>query len=113
MRYIRLTSLLLLIALCLAPRKGTGRQDPQAPFPQDQPRQDEDRRLPNGRLQSIAIAKEEHERALKDADELIGLAQQLKAELQKSGDFVVPLSTVRKTEDIEKVVKRIRGRLRG
>lgn len=106
--------LLLLAAFCLVALAAARQQEQQQlPLPQDQERKEEDRRLPNGKSWSITMAKEEHERALKDADELINLAQQLKADLQKSGDYVVPLSTVKKTEDIEKVAKRIRGRLRG
>jgi hypothetical protein len=113
MRHLRQVSLVLLTTFCLVPLVDAGRQDPQTTYPQDRERKDQDRRLPNGKSWSITIAKDEHERALKDADELISLAQQLKSELQKSGDYVVPLSTVKKTEDIEKMAKRIRGRLRG
>jgi len=58
------------------------------------------------------MAKEQHEQALKDANELISIAQQLRDELQKAGDYVVPFSSVKKTEQIEKLAKRIRGRLR-
>ncbi|HSU60242.1 MAG TPA: hypothetical protein VLI55_13085 [Bryobacteraceae bacterium] len=89
-------------------------------FPQDQDERklpipepgDEDKKLPNGKSQKNAMAKEQHEQALKDANELISIAQQLRDELQKAGDYVVPFSSVKKTEQIEKLAKRIRGRLR-
>lgn len=83
----------------------------QPPLP-PVPKPDEDERMPNGKSRNDAIAKEEHERALKDADQLIAVAQQLKDELQKAGDFVVPLSCVKRTEEIEKLARRIRGRLK-
>lgn len=76
------------------------------------PRRDEDEKLPNGKSQKDAIAKEEHEQALKDTSDLIAVAQQLKDELQKAGTYVVPLSSVKKTEEIEKLARRIRGRLK-
>ena len=57
------------------------------------------------------MAKFDHDKALKEAEDLLVLAQQLKDEIQKAGDHVVPLSSVKKTEEIEKMAKRIRGRL--
>jgi len=73
---------------------------------------DEDEKLPNGKSQKDAIAKEEHERALKDTGELIAIAEQLKDELQKAGNYVVPFGSVKKTEEIEKLARRIRGHLK-
>lgn len=71
-----------------------------------------DKKLPNGKSQNDAIAQEEHRRSLKDADELVNLAEEIRTELRKAGNYVVPLSTVKKTEDIEKLAKKIRGRLK-
>jgi hypothetical protein len=85
-------------------------QQPQVPLPN--PGEDDNRRLPNGKLQKDAIAKQQHEQALKDTDNLIAIAEQLKAELQKSGDYVIPLSSVKKTEEIEHLARKIRGRLK-
>jgi hypothetical protein len=78
------------------------------PFPDNDP----DPKMPNGKSQKDAIATQEHAQALKEAGQLIDLAQQLKDELEKAGNFVVPVATVKKTEDIEKLARRIRGRLK-
>ena len=80
----------------------------------DQPpkEKEEDVRLPNGKLQRDEILKAEHEKSLKDAGDLIRLAQELKADLEKSGSFVVPVQTIRRTEEIEKLAKRVRSRLK-
>ncbi|MGI8961860.1 MAG: hypothetical protein ACR2IV_19300 [Bryobacteraceae bacterium] len=75
-------------------------------------KRNEDRKLPNGKSQNDAIAKQNHEQALKDANELITVAGQLRDELQKAGNYVVPVSSVKKTEEIEKLARRIRGRLK-
>jgi len=72
----------------------------------------DDVRLPNGKLQKDEILKAEHEQNLKDAAQLTELAQQVQQELEKDDRFVVSLSTIKKTEDIEKLAKKIRGRLR-
>ena len=75
--------------------------------------EDEDRKLPNGKSQKNAIAEDQHKKAIAEADQLVKLAQQLRDELGKAGDFVVPVSSIRRTEAIEKLAKQIRSRLRG
>ena len=72
----------------------------------------EDVKLPNGKSQRDEILKEERDRNLKDAAELVDLAQQLQQDIEKNGAFVFSLSTMKKTDDIEKLVKKIRGRMR-
>lgn len=79
---------------------------PKIPEPNEEPR------LPDGKSQRNAIAKEEHDQALKDADHLVAVAQELRDELQRAGTFVVPVSSLKKTEEIEKLAKRIRSRLK-
>lgn len=81
------------------------------PVPKLPDEEDQDHKLPNGKSQKDAIAKQEHEAALKDADALIAMAQQLKEQLIKAGDYVVPVGSLKKTEDIEKLARKIRGRL--
>lgn len=68
--------------------------------------------LPDGKSQRDEILKSENARNLKDAAELVDLAEQLQRDIEKNGAFVFSLATVKKTGDIEKLVKRIRGRLR-
>ena len=76
------------------------------------PDANEEPRLPDGKSQRNAMAKQEHDQALKDADHLVTVAQDLRDELQRAGTFVVPLTSVKKTEEIEKLAKRIRSRLK-
>jgi hypothetical protein len=73
---------------------------------------DEDTRLPNGKSQRDEIAKQQHADALKEVDNLVAAAEELRDELKRAGDYVVPVSSLRKTEEIEKLAKRIRGRLK-
>ncbi|MDW8354185.1 MAG: hypothetical protein RMK57_06605 [Bryobacterales bacterium] len=79
---------------------------------QVRPTETEEPRLPSGTLQREAILKAEYERTLEDAARLVDLAQELKAELEKNTRHVLSVSSLRKTEEIEKLAKRIRSRLR-
>ena len=68
--------------------------------------------LPSGKLQKDEILKAEHRQNLKDAAELAELAEQLKIDLEKSDRYVLSMATLKKTDDIEKLAKRISARLR-
>ena len=87
-------------------------EDPLHPHPPRIENPEEDKKLPNGKSQKDEIAKQEHQRAIKDAEDLVSMAQQLRDEIQKAGNYVVPVSSVKKTEEIEKLARRIRGRLK-
>jgi len=95
--------------LPLAPRAVDAQRGGASPPPTPE---QEEVRLPNGKLQRDEIAKAEHEQNLKDAAQLVELSEQLKEELEKNDRFVVSMSTVKKTDDIEKLVRKIRSRLR-
>lgn len=82
-------------------------------LPAQKPQSDaEQTRLPDGRLQSEAILKEDHAKSVKDAAEILKLAEDLKEELEKNDRHVLSVGAIKKTEEIEKLAKRIRGRLR-
>jgi hypothetical protein len=74
--------------------------------------EDEDVILPNGKSQRDEILKVEHQQNLKDAGDLVDLAQQLRLDLEKNDRYVLSMATLKKTDDIEKLVKRIRTRMR-
>jgi hypothetical protein len=73
---------------------------------------DRDIKLPSGKSQKEEILKEDHQKNLKDAAALIELAGQLQQELEKNDRYVLSVSSIRKTEEIEKLAKRIRTRMR-
>lgn len=85
---------------------------PQDPGPPHLPEKETEVRLPNGKLQRDEILKAEHDKSLRDAGDLIRLSGELKDDLEKAGSFVVPIQTIKKTEEIEKLCRRIRGRLK-
>jgi hypothetical protein len=78
----------------------------------NQDTQDHDVKLPNGKSQRDEILRSEHEENLRDATRLVELSQDLKADLEKTDTFVLSMGTIKKTDDIEKLVKTIRSRMR-
>ena len=72
----------------------------------------EEVRLPSGKSQKEEILKAEHERSRKEAAEMVKLAEALKAELEKNDYRVVSLGSIKKAEEIERLAKRIKSRLR-
>ncbi len=78
-------------------------------FPQES---QEEPRLPGGRDQKEEILKAEHGRSLEDATRIVKLAEELKAELEKNDRHILSVSSLRKTEEIEKLARRIRSRMR-
>ena len=71
-----------------------------------------DVKLPNGRSQREEILKSDYKKALEDAAELLKTAEDLKAELERNDRHVLSVSSLKKTDEIEKLAKRIRSRLR-
>src|SRR6202163_1733399 len=95
----------LAVALALAAQQlPPGRQVP--PQPPDEVR------LPNGRLQRDEILKAEYQKSLEDARQLSKLADELKLDLEKNDRNVLSIPTLKKTEEIEKIAKRIHDRLK-
>jgi hypothetical protein len=74
--------------------------------------EEQDTKLPSGKSQRDEILRQEREDNIKDAAQLAQLAQELKEDLEKNDRFVLSLTTLKKTDDIEKLARKIRGRMR-
>ena len=111
MSFTRRTALAAFVAPAVT-QTTAQQQEPDAPRPLPDHTPDDDVRLPNGKSQKDAISKQAHEEALKDVESLIRLAEDLRDELKHSGEFVVAVSSLRKTEEIEKLARHIRGKLK-
>jgi hypothetical protein len=68
--------------------------------------------LPNGKSQRAEILKSEREQNIKEAAQLVEMAKDLQQDIEKNESYVLSLATLKKTDEIEKLVKRIRTRLR-
>src|SRR6266852_3041480 len=73
---------------------------------------DGDVRLPNGKSQREEMLKEDYKKNLEDAAELVKMAEDLRADLERDDRYVLSVKTLKRTDDIEKLVKNIRGRLK-
>ena len=71
-----------------------------------------DQRLPNGKMQRDEILRDDYEKNVKDAAELAQLASSFQLDLEKSDRFVLSLSLLKKLDDMEKLTKRIRSRMK-
>lgn len=80
-------------------------------FAQNRDKEEQDILLPNGKSQKAEILKAEHKLNLEDSRRLVEVAQGLKAEFEKRDARVLSVTAIRNTEEIEKLAKRIRGRL--
>lgn len=68
-------------------------------------------RLPNGKSQSEAIIKSDHEKSLKDLDEMKKLIESVYEDVEKNTQHVVSVQTLKKLSDIEKKARNIRNRM--
>jgi len=72
----------------------------------------QDPRLPNGKNQRDEILRAEYDQNLKDARELSAMARSFELDLEKSDRFVLSLPLLRRLDDMEKLTRRIRSRMR-
>jgi len=69
-------------------------------------------RLPNGKLQRDEIVRAEDKQNLKDAQEMARLSAEIKADMEKGDGHVLSLKTLKQLDDLEKLAKNIRARLK-
>ncbi len=98
------------VLLAQIPKIATGQQQTlEPPFPRQAP---PDTRLPNGKMQRDEILKADYEQNVKDAAELTRQAGDFQLDLEKSDRYVLSLALLKKLDEIEKITKRIRGRMK-
>ena len=68
--------------------------------------------LPDGRSQPEEILKQDHKKNLADAAAMAKLAEEVSEDLEKDDRFIYSLKTMKKLDEIEKLTKSIRGRLK-
>jgi hypothetical protein len=71
-----------------------------------------DTKLPSGKSQREEILKADHEKSLKDVAELVKLSEELQIELEKNDRHVLSVASLKKVDEIEKIAKRIKSRLK-
>jgi len=96
MRYLGL----FLLTVCLLPGQRSDTKD------------ELDVKLPNGKSQREEIVRVDYERNLRDAGELARLSQEIKDDLERGDRYLISLKTLKKLDDVQKLAKDIRQRMR-
>jgi hypothetical protein len=89
------------------PLKAMQLPHPGFPDPRERPK-----RLPDGRLQSEAILREDYERNLREIDEMDELLQGVEEALAKAAPGKTPREVLRDLQQVERISKRIHSRMR-
>jgi hypothetical protein len=106
---IMISRILLLLSLTFACTAQQPAGPPEDTIPPETP---QEVRLPNGKLQREEILKADYKKNLEDARALSKLADQLKTALEKSDYNILSVDSLKKTEDIDRLARRIRDRLK-
>lgn len=105
-----MTLLLVLAGTALGQQNPPPRQaTPQRTVPTvDQEKEKDD--LPMS--SPIKLLKYQHEEVKKDMDKLVKLVAEVQEEVDKAGENVLPLATLKKLDEVEKLTRKIRTRIR-
>jgi hypothetical protein len=71
-----------------------------------------DDHLPNGKSRQEEILRLDHKKNLDDAAAMAKLAEEVSEDLEKDDRYVFSLKTMKKLDEIERLTKAIRGRLK-
>lgn len=94
---------------------GTAAMAVAEPEPQfgRRPREKTPQEIEMERRQAKALNKQRHEELKEDTDKLLELAEQLKEYVDKTDENMLSLDVIKKAEEIEKLAKRVREKMRG
>ena len=71
-----------------------------------------DTQFPDGKSMPQEILKQDHKKNLADAAAMAKLAEEVSEDLEKDDRFVYSLKTMKKLDEIEKLTKAIRARIK-
>jgi hypothetical protein len=86
--------------------------DAQQRLPGITQQEPDQRRLPDGRLQRDEMLKADHMANIRDMAEIEKMAAEIRAELEKNDRHVLSVLHLKKLEEIQKLSKRVRDRMR-
>lgn len=73
---------------------------------------EQDPKMPDGSSRTLMVLKSDAKKSTQDIEKVIALVTELQQEIERNEYHVVDLGSLRKTEEIERLVKRIRGRMK-
>jgi hypothetical protein len=69
-------------------------------------------KLPNGKTQSEEILKADHAKSLIELKQITELSESLAADMERDTPHVLSLNSIKKVEEIERLARRVKGRMR-
>ena len=103
----------LLLCLLLTAQQTTSARPPSGQASSSKrPPPDSTDDSPNAPATPAKLLKYQHEETLKDIDKLVKLATEVQDEVEKAGENVLPLNTLKKLEEVERLSRKIRGKLK-
>jgi hypothetical protein len=94
--------------VCVSVLLGTALAPSTAPQALDDP----EFKLPSGKSQREEILRIEHEKSVQDAKRLARLGGELESDLQKTDYRILSVDILKKTDEIEKLARAIRARMK-
>ncbi len=114
MRHASILLLISLLALSLpAQHTRSNASDAQIPPSIAQPAEASSSKTEMETRRVAALNKERQEQLKRDADRLLQLATELKLSVDKSNEHMLSLEVVKKTEEIEKLARSVRQKMKG
>ena len=98
-----------LFAVCVV---AFAQDPPHSGLPTDFPKEEHERKLPNGKVQAEEILKADHAKSLEDLRQISELSQSLLADMERDTSHVLSLSSIKKIDEIDKLARRVKSRMR-
>jgi len=67
---------------------------------------------PNSPATPAKLLKWEYDATLKDIDKLVKLTTEIREDMEKAGENVLPVATLKKLDEVERLTRKIRGRIK-
>jgi hypothetical protein len=67
---------------------------------------------PNSPATPAKLLKWEYDATLKDIDRLVKLTTEIREDMEKAGENVLPVATLKKLDEVERLTRKIRGRIK-
>ncbi len=115
MRYNEYMASKVLLVFLLASWFAVAQTRPVPPPPRSNripPEVDRNMDIPTPLNSPAKLLKQQHEEVKKDMEKLSKLVEEIQEELEKAGENVLPLNSLKKLEEVERLARKVRSRLK-
>jgi len=108
----RVTALIALVTIIVIAQQPRPSALPPVPRTNTLPQPIEQEKSDLPMTSPAKLLKYQHDEVKKDVDKLVKLVAEVQEEVDKAGENVLPLNTLKKLEEVEKLTKKVRNRIR-